>query len=97
VLVDVVSPIAAVRVSEDPAAGVKLTLIVQLPLFGASVMPGQVDDETRKSAASPPVASVTALFVANVSGAVPLFLIVTVALVVAPTAVAAKMAPPLGE
>lgn len=93
----VVSPIAAVRVSEVPAAGVKLTLIVQLPLLGASVIPGQVDDDTRKSAASPPVASVTALFVAKVSGAVPVFLIVTVVLAVAPTTVPGKMAPPLGE
>ena len=39
---------------------------------------------------------VTALFVANVSGAVPVLRIVTVAFDEAPTAVAVKIAPPVG-
>lgn len=88
--------IDAVRVSEVPAAGWNVTLTVQLPLFGRSVVPGQLDDVTRKSAASPPEAIVAALFVANTRSAVPVLLIVAVALAVAPTAVAGKMGPLAG-
>jgi hypothetical protein len=97
VLVVVAIPIDAVRVSDAPAAGVNVAVIVQLPLLGASVLPGlQVADAIRKSVASPPVAIVTALFIANVSGAVPVLRMVTVAFDEAPTAVAIKIAPPVG-
>jgi len=97
VVVVVASPTEAVRVSEEPAVGVKVTLIVQLPELGCSVVAGQLDVATRKSAASPPVAIVTALLVANVSAAVPVLRIVTVALAEAPIAVAGNIAPPVGE
>jgi hypothetical protein len=97
VLVVVAIPIDAVRVSDAPAAGVNVAVIVQLPLLAASVLPGlHVADAMRKSVASPPVAMVTALFVANVSGAVPVLRIVTVAFDEAPTAVAVNIAPPVG-
>ena len=93
----VVRPIEAVRVSDAPATGWNVTLIVQLPLFGRSVIPGQVDAVTRKSAASPPDAIVTALLVAKTRSAVPAFAMVTVALALPPTAVAAKIGPLAGE
>ncbi len=90
-------PIDAVRVSDAPAPGWNVTLIVQLPLFGRNVIPGQVDAVTRKSAASPPDAIVTALLVAKTRSAVPAFVMVAVALALLPTAVAAKIGPLAGE
>ena len=96
-LVVVAIPIDAVRVSDAPAAGANVAVIVQLPLLAASVLPGlHVADAMLKSAASPPVAIVTALFIANVSGAVPVLRIVTVAFAEVPTAVAVNIAPPVG-
>lgn len=88
--------IDALRVVAAPAAGWKDTLIVQLPWLGCSVMPGQFDEVTRKSAASPPLAIVTALLVLKTRLAVPVLVIVTTAVDVAPTAVPENTAPPFG-
>ncbi len=90
------SPIEAVRVRFAPAAGVNVTLMVQLPEFGLSVVPAQLVAVTRKSAVSPPLAIVTALLVWNTSGAVPALVMVTVWLLLAPTAVAGKIGPLAG-
>lgn len=92
----VVRPIDAVRVSEAPTVGAKATSIVQVPMFGRSVTPRQVEAVTRKSAASPPVAIVTALLVTKMRSAVPTFEIVTVEEDVAPIAVAGKIGPLTG-
>lgn len=92
----VVTPIDAVRVKDVPACGWKVTLIEQLPLFGCSVTPGHVDAVMRKSAASPPLAIVMALFVTKTRSPVPVFAIVTVDDAVAPTDVAGKIGPLAG-
>jgi hypothetical protein len=96
VAVVVVTPIDAVRVKDVPACGSKVTLIEQLPLFGCRVAPGQVDAVMRKSAASPPLAIVIALFVTKTRSPVPVFVIVTVDDAVAPTDVAGKIGPLAG-